>query len=161
MAETESATDEAPKKKSMMPVIVGLVLMLVLGGGGFYAVYSGMILGHHETAETGHEMAVEPLPDITFVPVDSMLVSLGSGSSGKYLHFTAQLEVAKPHEAEVVHLLPRVLDVLNGYLRAVEVGELEDSTALMRLRAQMLRRVQVVAGEGRVRDLLITEFVIN
>ena len=51
--------------------------------------------------------------------------------------------------------------MLNGYLRAVEVADLEDRTALVRLRAQMLRRVQIVTGEGRVRDLLVTEFVIN
>ena len=54
-----------------------------------------------------------------------------------------------------------ILDVLNGYLRAVEMRELEDPSALVRLRAQMLRRVQIVTGEGRVRDLLVTEFVIN
>ena len=58
-------------------------------------------------------------------------------------------------------LRPRILDVLNGYLRAVEVAELEDPSALVRLRAQMLRRIQVVAGEGRVNDLLISEFVLN
>jgi flagellar FliL protein len=29
------------------------------------------------------------------------------------------------------------------------------------LRAQMLRRVQIVAGEGRIRDLLIMEFVLS
>jgi len=43
----------------------------------------------------------------------------------------------------------------------VETKDLEDPLALVRLRAQMLRRVQMVTGEGRVRDLLITEFVIN
>ena len=58
-------------------------------------------------------------------------------------------------------LMPRILDVLNGYLRAVEVSQLDDPTALIRLRAQMLRRVQIVTGEGRVRDLLVTEFVLN
>ncbi|MCB2094401.1 MAG: flagellar basal body-associated FliL family protein [Rhodobacteraceae bacterium] len=161
MAETDSGADAAPKKKSRMPLIAGLTLMVALGGGGFYAVYSGMVLGNHEVGATEEEAAVEPLPDISFVPIEPMLVSLGSGSSGKYLHFTAQLEVAGPRKDEVVHLLPRVLDVLNGYLRAVDTRELEDSTSLIRLRAQMLRRVQVVAGEGRVRDLLITEFVIN
>ena len=50
-------------------------------------------------------------------------------------------------------IMPRVTDVLNGYLRAVEVRDLEDPTALSRLRAQMLRRVQMVSGEGRVLDL--------
>ena len=58
-------------------------------------------------------------------------------------------------------LKPRVMDVLNGFLRAVEVQELEDPAALIRLRAQMLRRIQIVVGEGRVNDLLIVEFVLN
>jgi flagellar FliL protein len=31
----------------------------------------------------------------------------------------------------------------------------------VRLRGQMLRRVQLVVGDGMVRDLLITEFVLN
>ncbi|MBC7156526.1 MAG: flagellar basal body protein FliL, partial [Rhodobacteraceae bacterium] len=41
------------------------------------------------------------------------------------------------------------------------VEELLAPAALVRLRAQMLRRVQVVAGAGRVRDLLVNEFVVN
>ena len=57
--------------------------------------------------------------------------------------------------------MPRVLDVLNTYLRAVEVRDLEEPSSLVKLRAQMLRRVQVVTGEGKVRDLLITEFVLG
>ena len=62
---------------------------------------------------------------------------------------------------EVMTLSPRVLDVLNSYLRVVEIDELSEPTSLLRLRAQMLRRVQIVTGEGRVRDLLITQFVVN
>jgi flagellar FliL protein len=33
--------------------------------------------------------------------------------------------------------------------------------ALTRLRGQMLRRVQIVVGKDRVRDLLIMDFVLN
>jgi flagellar FliL protein len=51
--------------------------------------------------------------------------------------------------------------VLNGYLRAVETSDLENPAALVRLKAQMLRRIQIVTGEGRVRDLLVSEFVLN
>ena len=58
-------------------------------------------------------------------------------------------------------LAPRILDVLNSYLRAIETASIEDPQAMARLRAQMLRRIQIVTGEGRVRDLLITEFVLN
>ena len=163
MAEPETGEEEAPKKKSKLPLIIGMVLMLGGGGGGFYAVYSGMILGEEHAEEKVEEepIKVEALPDIAYVPVEPMVVTLASGGRSSYLRFTAQLEVAKDYQADVALLMPRILDVLNSYLRAVEVSELEDPTAMIRLRAQMLRRVQIVSGEGRVRDLLVTEFVLN
>ncbi len=77
------------------------------------------------------------------------------------MRFRAQLEVPSKYKADVETLLPRVVDVLNSYLRALETGDLTDPSALVRLRAQMLRRVQIVTGEGRVNDLLIMEFVVN
>ena len=163
MAEAQAGEEQAPKKKSKLPLLIGFVLMLGLGGGGFYAVYSGMILGdgHADDHAAEEPVKVEALPDIAFVPVDPMIVTLGGGGANRHLRFTAQLEVAKAYQQDVALLMPRILDVLNGYLRAVEAAELEDPNALTRLRAQMLRRVQIVSGEGRVRDLLVTEFVLN
>jgi flagellar FliL protein len=93
--------------------------------------------------------------------MDPIMISLPPGSSSKLLRFTGQLEVTPAYAEEVVKLMPRILDVLNTYLRAVEVRELEQPASAVRMRAQMLRRVQVVTGEGRVRDLLVTEFVMN
>ena len=57
MAEPEAEGEEAPKKKSKLPILIGLVLMLLLGGGAFYAVYSGMILApaHQDGAEAAAE----------------------------------------------------------------------------------------------------------
>lgn len=162
MAEAAAPAEEAPKKRSKLPLILGLVAALLLGGGGFYATFSGLILSSgeaHGAAEGEGEES--PLPDIAFVALDPMVVSLGDEGSARYLKFSAQVEVAKTFEVEVTLLKPRLLDVLNEYLRAVEVAEIEDPTALVRLRAQILRRIQVVSGEGRVRDLLITEFVLN
>lgn len=151
----------APKRRPKLPLILGLALMLALGGGGFYAVYAGILFGHGPGHGDGAESEAEALPEIAFVPIEPLVISLGTEPAGRYLHFSAQIEVAKTFEQEVTLLMPRVIDVLNGYLRAVEVSDLEDPTALVRLRAQMLRRVQMVAGEGRVRDLLVTGFVIN
>lgn len=163
MAESAPEAEEAPKKKSKLPLLIGLVLMLALGGGGFYVVYSGVILGAEagNHAATSEADAPDALPDIAFVALDPMIVSLGSAGSARHLRFSAQLEVSNQYLKDVELLKPRVMDVLNGYLRAVDVAELEDRSALIRLRAQMLRRVQIVTGDGRVRDLLIIEFVLN
>jgi flagellar FliL protein len=161
MEEPDQSPQDKAERRSKLPLIAGLVLMLAMGGGGFFAVYKGLVLGAHSTDELVADVPVQALPDIAFVPIDPIVVSLGTRSSGRFLHFNAQLEVAKANQADVTLLLPRILDVLNGYLRAVDVKELEEPTALVRLRAQMLRRVQIVAGEGRIRDLLVSEFVIN
>ena len=161
MSEEETEVEE-PKKSSKLPMIIGLVLALVGGGGGFFAVYSGMILGSGEEAVVEEKIdPAEPLPDINFVEVEPLIISVGAPADKQHLRFRSQLEVASQYQADVELLLPRVVDVLNSYLRALELADLEDPTALVRLRSQMLRRVQLVTGEGRVNDLLIMEFVLN
>lgn len=163
MADQEETDQEEPKKRSKKPLIIGFILAILLGGGGFYAVWSGLILAptSHAPEEVAHDEPMNPLPDVSFVPIQPLVINIGTGSASRHLRFQAQLEVKSGSEADVVEMLPRVVDVLNSYLRAVETRELEQRSALVRLRAQMLRRVQVVTGEGRVRDLLIMEFVLN
>jgi flagellar protein FliL len=153
--------EEGVKKRSKLPLLLGVVLALVLGGGGFYATWSGLILGgdSHDTAE--HAGAPGPMTGIAFVPLETMVISLGPDSGSSHLRFTAQVEVVDTAAADVTLLAPRILDVLNSYLRAIDTAAIEDPSAMAKLRSQMLRRVQIVTGEGRVRDLLITEFVLN
>ena len=158
MADAEQPQDAAPKK-SKMPLIIGVALALVFGAGGFFATYSGMILGAGSDAAAPDPAA--PLPDIAFVPIDPLIITLGSATDGRNLRFTAQIEVAGPYAADVKLLLPRIVDVMNGYLRAIDPAQLDEPAMLLRIRAQLLRRIQMVTGDGRVRDLLVTEFVLN
>ncbi len=158
------------KKPSKLPMIIGLVLALAGGGGGFFAVQSGLLGGTkesaaHDSASEAHaeEEGVEtaPLPDVSFIEVPPLVISLGPRAQASHLRFRASLEVPKEYTVEVEGILPRVQDVLNSYLRALEPRDLEAPGALIKLRGQMLRRVKLVAGEGRVRDLLVLEFVLN
>lgn len=163
MAEEEENADKPAKKTSKMPFLLGLVLAVAGGGGGFYAVYSGVLFGaesHAEDATEEDTPVVADMPDVTFVPVEPLIVSLSDRGSGT-LRFRAQLEVRSQYKTEVERLLPRVVDVLNSYLRAVAIEDIRNSAALVRLRAQMLRRVQIVTGGDRVSDLLIMEFILN
>ncbi|MBF9035262.1 flagellar basal body protein FliL [Rhodobacterales bacterium HKCCE2091] len=176
----------APKKKGMLiPLVAGLVLAIAGGGGGFWAVSSGPLSGmfgggaedshaeddgHGDSGDShatddghgddGHDTAGGFVP-VAFIPLDTVTISLGPDSGNRHLIFSAQLEVAPEHAQDVEALAPRVLDVLNSYLRIVGIDELSRPESLARIRAQMLHRIQIVAGDGRVRDLLITEFVVN
>ncbi len=159
-------TDEGgPKKKSKMPLLLGLVLAVVLGGGGFYATYSGMLggsgSGESHAAADSHDESGRVGGDVAFVPIEPILVSLPHESMPRHLRFRAEIETTPEHQAAVAEIMPRILDVLNSYLRAVATEDLERPTALIRLRAQMLRRIQLIAGDREIRDLLVTEFVLN
>ncbi|WP_116086067.1 flagellar basal body-associated protein FliL [Tropicimonas sp. IMCC34011] len=159
MADEARADDEAPKKSSKKPVLFGLLLALVLGGGGFFAAYAGL-LGSESGSEETPEEAREPIEAASFVPIEPLVISIG-GAGRHHLKFAAELEVAPGEEEAVAGLMPRILDVMNTYLRALSLEDFERDGALVNLRAQMLRRVQLVVGEGHVRDLLVTEFVTN
>ncbi|UWR22358.1 flagellar basal body-associated FliL family protein [Sulfitobacter sp. S190] len=163
MADDPESTDDAPAKKSKLPLIIGVVLALAGAGAGFYATWSGMILGSGsvETAQVTEDHDAKPTKKISFVEIEPLMISVAGRPEPKILRFRAQLEVDAARKAEVQELMPRVVDVLNTYLRAVELADLEDRAALMRLRSQMLRRVQVVTGDGRVNDFLIMEFVLT
>ncbi len=165
MTDESAGVEATPKKPSKRPLMLGLVLALLGGGGGFYVMQSGLLgASGAQAVHDAHDVAapsaaIGKMPDIAFVPVDPIVISL-DGRSG-HLRFRAQLEVGSDYKAEVERLMPRIVDVLNNYLRALETEDLANGTSLARLRAQMLRRVQIVTGGGRINDLLIMEFVLN
>lgn len=178
MSDVASDPEEgAPKKSGMMPILLGVGLSLALGGGGFFAAYSGLLpLGASSdptpmpTASTEGSTETAPAPYIAadakdgpveFVSIEPMVVTLAAPGATRHLRFEAQLEIVPGEAGAIEALMPRILDVLNSYLRAVRLEDLEKPTALLTLRAHMLRRVQLVVGHARVKDLLVTEFILN
>lgn len=154
--EAEDGKEDAPKKKKG-GLVIGLILALI-GGGGAFAYTSGMI-GGSEGAEKKSLSTYGD--DLSFIPMDPMTVSLGDASQRRFLRFRAELEVASPYKADIEKLLPRVVDVLNTYLQSLSLQDIEEPSALLTLRSQMRRRIDLVVGGDRVHDLLVMEFVVN
>lgn len=157
--------DEPGKKRSKLPLILGLVLSLAAAGGGFYATFSGMfsvasLLGG-ETAgsEEDTEMAERSTP--TFFSVGETIIPLGPDAEAEFLLMTSEIEI-DPKDLEVFEaMLPRIQDLFNTYLTAVEARDLEQPNATMRLRDQLLRRIRVIADPAMPRDLLFTSFILK
>ncbi|MCK0168248.1 flagellar basal body-associated FliL family protein [Jannaschia sp. S6380] len=165
MSETDEsapADDAAPRSKSgLMTWILTALVAIATAGGGFAAARMGvadrLLAGGSDVEEHG-----EHLPDLPqFLELEPIVISVGDARSVRQLRFRAFLEVAPDAPTDVAALQPRILDVFAAYLRAVPIEQLEDPTALLRLRAQMLRRVQLLAGPDAVGDLLIIDFVIT
>lgn len=170
------AADAAPeegegKKGGKKPLIIGAAAMLLCGAGAFAGV--SLMGGAEEAPEEAHaeaDASAEPeevgtsLPDVSkvaFVEVAPLTVTVGDGQQRRHLRFSSQLEVPYERREEVLALMPRVVDALGGYLRAIDPVMLADRDAHLRVRGQMLRRVRLVVGPEAVHDLLVTEFVLN
>ncbi len=165
------AEEEAPASKGGgKAVVLSAALALLLGGGGFYGVYSGLValpfgpkpepVPEEPSAELLAPASVDTeLPG--FVPLETMVISLAPGAAAKHLKIRVEIEVDPARSEEVAAVAPRIRDVLVTFLRAVDAEVIERPAAMARLRAQMLRRVQLVAPQGAVRAVLIQEFVIN
>jgi flagellar FliL protein len=175
--ETGEAAPAAPRKRGAGLLIGAAVLALLLGGGGFFAVYSGLVElplpglgkapGEQAGAAEGHGSAGDPAgvghpgPEVAYVALEPLVLSLGPDSASRHLKVSLVVETAAGREAEVEAARPRIVDMLNVFLRAVDAREFEIPRSMERLRAQMLRRVQLVAPEGAVLDVLVQEFVLN
>ncbi|WP_273691449.1 flagellar basal body-associated FliL family protein [Ketogulonicigenium vulgare] len=160
MVALADAQSSAPKGRGkMLSMIVAGVLGLAGAAGGYLAVAQGLVrLPGGEAPVAAAFSAPEP---VSFIAMEPLIVNLPTASAGRYLRFTAQLEVPAASAPEVERVMPRITDVLNGYLRAVTPADLADASGLMRMRGMMLRRVQAVAGEGNVRNILVMELVVN
>lgn len=177
MSDTATPDEIEKPTKGRKAAVIGLFAAVVMAAAAFYVTYSGIFFGggkdstgaagsNSAGSTSGHGEAIEGVATsgesgVIFVQLDPLVISLGKFASSRHLRFQAYLEVEAGSASEVAHSVPRVLDVLNTYLRAISESELENPASMNRLRAQMLRRVQVVVGEENVRDLLITEFVLN
>ncbi len=162
---TDATVDPKENSKpSKKPLLIAIVAAVLLGGGAFAVTYLGLFSskdGSGSAAPHDPHSASNMIGSIQFVPMQPFTVSLSRDAENRHLRFAAQLEVYPGHQAEVTHLLPRIRDVLNTYLSAVEANYIERPAGLIYLRSQMLRRVQLVTGSDMVRDLLVEEFVLN
>lgn len=164
MANAETTIDDPPVKKGKAGLLVGLILALIAGGGGFFAAFSGIgpFANKPEAqVENADQEILKAIAGTAFVPLDPIIINIRSSSRYQLLRFVAQLEVKPEHQSDVEELKPRLMDVMNTYLNALEAAHFEDPIALIKLRSQLLRRLQIITGDGRVEDLLIMEFILQ
>lgn len=158
MTETSNQTaDSKPRSGLLRPMIFGVAGAIILGGGAFYAAYSGLLSFPRDLRPT----SVTASSEFAFVPIEVITVSLPPQSGARLVRVAGQIEVTSASHEEMMRLQPRFIDVIITYLHAVEVADLRQPAALIRLRAQLLRRLQVIAGGDHVKDFLITEFLLD
>lgn len=170
MSDKEEAAGEGEEDEQKPPSALKTLLFnaagaIALGGAAagvaFIAPTGGTASSSAASADEAPKKKTKSYEDIVFVNLEPMVVTLGPNATSKYLKISISIETTKDHVKTVERLAPRFRDVLNTYLRAVDEKDLVEPFAMTRLRAQMLRRMQVAASSDAVSDVLITDFVLN
>jgi len=152
-------------KKLLIMAGGGLVLLLVLiGGGSYYFFFMGSSAKKAQMAAAGtHDQLPVTPPNITFYDVPDIIVNIQSAdSTPAYLKLSVSLELDSPEEkAGMVALQPRIVDQFQGYLRELRMDDLKGSAGVVRLKEELLRRINVAAAPYRVRDVLLKQMIVQ
>lgn len=160
MTDQNNAADEPIPKKPKLKLIFLMCLGLIGIAGGFYTGWSGLLSKAAAQPESVTS-TTESFANYSYIPVDPIIISLAQPAKSKHLRFRAELEVIPGFEAEVTQKLPRIVDVLNDYLRAVDVEDLEKKAIIYELKRNMLHRISLVVGTQKVNSILVLEFVFT
>lgn len=175
VSDAEENTDDTPPKKGRLGLIIVVLLALLAGGGAFGAVWLGALdsiigtgteVADADTDETSSDETSQNIIDDTrlsaaFYPLEPIAVSIDAGGVDRQLRVRIVLDVPASELDAVTQIGPRLQNGMLSYLRAVNHETLENPAALFHLRAQMLRRAKLIAGEDAITNLLVTDFVLN
>ncbi len=155
-----SDEDSEPKKKSKA-MLFGLIGALLLGGGGGFATYSGMVTlpfgggpAKEDTAEIYEDV------ETAYVKLDPLVIDLGRGGRSGRMRISLIVETTTENYDDVDSRKYRITDTLHSFLRAVKQEDLRDPSRTDMLRSRILRRVLLETAPGTVSDVLISEFVV-
>ena len=165
-AEAQGEGEAAPAKglkrfltKKMLMIAVP-ALVLVLGGGGGAAYF--FLKPHDAKAKVADAPPLTP-PQVAFSDVPDILVNIQSNDgTPAYLKLSLSLELDNDLEKTgMTALMPRLVDQFQAYLRELRLDDLKGSAGVLRLKEELLRRVNVAAAPYKVRDVLLKQMIIQ
>lgn len=103
-------------------------------------------------------------PDgVTFFTLPDMVVNIQSPTGRPtFLKLKLTLETKDVYVAEQLQAeMPRLQDMFQGFLRELRPEDLAGSAGSFQLRAEILRRVNLIAAPGKVDAVLIEEMLVQ
>jgi flagellar FliL protein len=151
--------------KKMIMIAGGglLAVVLAVGGGLYFFIFSGHGTPSVKVAANGAPQIPILPPQVSFMDMPDIVVNLQTADgSAAYLKLAVSLELQSGDEkAGISKLMPRVVDQFQSYLRELRVDDLRGSAGVVRVKEELLRRVNVAAEPYGVRDVLLKEMIIQ
>ncbi len=145
---------DAPKA-SKLPMLLALVNILATGAVG-YLVFSSA------GPQPEQQEAIDPSIPPTAVPLDPFVVNLNEPKSSRYLKATIEVEVHGEERIALIEQKKRAIraDVLR-YLSGLKVEDTTGEEKKLKIRDELVARVEKQTGANTLAGLYLTEFVIQ
>ena len=155
--EKDAEEEQAPKKSKLKLIIIAMVVLLI-GAGGFIG-YSKYKKGKAAKAEAKTTEKVSII-----CPLKSFVVNLldKKGVGKRYLKVTIQLEVGKEEDKLLIeNNNPQLRDTILLLLSSQTLKEINTMEGKLELKQALLSRMKQILGDGVVRRIYFTEFVVQ
>ncbi len=172
---SESQEMEAPKEKKkggkLKWIIIGIILLAVLGGGGWFAYTKFFAAPAGDQAATAEgeegqkdaEVGAEAEPtDTVLVSLQSFVVNLADPLGRRYLKLTLDVEVRDAMASEeLTKDEPKVRDAVILLLSSKTFADLQSYESKLELKNEIVERLGQIIGESKVLRVYFTEMVIQ
>jgi flagellar FliL protein len=171
---------EPPRKgrrRLLLFIAIPIVLIVVVAAGAYFSgLLDGLLGGKPKEGAT--PVAQEQAPDkggkpgapgqpggTVFYDMPEILVNLSSqGQIRKqnFLKIRVSLELSSALDVPKVEaVMPRIIDNFQVYLRELRVDDLQGSAGMLRLREELLARVNAAIKPAKVNDVLFKEILVQ
>ncbi len=154
----------APSKKMGIFIVVGILLFVIVGAGGVFAWMKFSSPSKAEQTTTKHAKETAGQDDVSgpIVDMSPFIVNLADAGTPRYLKVAIKLELNDDNAVTRFNdRIPRVRDSLLLLLSSQESEKIRGVKAKLGLKDQIFERVSVIVGEGSIRSVFLTDFVVQ
>ncbi len=174
--EAEAPAQRPSRRRLLIFIAVPIVLVILLAAGAYFSGLFNSLLGTKPaaapsapTAESAPAAPGKPgapgQGGTVFYDMPELLVNLNSqGQQRKqnFLKIRVSFELQSPLDVPKVEaVMPRIVDNFQVYLRELRVDDLQGSAGMLRLREELLTRVNAAIKPAKVNDVLFKEILVQ
>lgn len=137
--------------------------LLVVGGALLAGAVAGIVVGRMSAdAPIGQPEAAAPVNAADrFIVLPELTVNLRPTAAVKLMKIGVTLTTDGEHRATLAALEPVLVDGMQQYLRTLDENDLEGRTGVETLRAELLRRIRLMADPVPVESVLLRTLILQ
>jgi len=164
--EGEGGAEEPKRKKfsgKFIVLFIALPAVAVIAIGLGAAFFLG-VFGGKEEKKDAHEEARAEAEHAVFFDMPELLVNMTGGGEKQqnFLKLSLSLELPNAEATPKVQAaMPRIIDSAQVFLRELRLDDLQGSAGMLRLREELMRRINAAVAPVEVRDVLFKEIIVQ